>query len=400
MAWNHRSAVVAMAVAIQLVDGVFNAPVAPDDLLAVSVPNNNFESITADDPTATGAVWKANRIYLGKTGTAGATIPLRGPGGAAPPLANAWPVGRIFQSAGFTEIRNGAAIAGVFQAGSTTTALNLAAAASGVDDLYIGAPIQTANVGTGFRATTLISDYNGTTKVATIPETIVAPAAGVAYTIPAYLSYQLGTMSTSPPKLCVSIWRDKKRYDYHSWRPTSFSLDCPVTNEANSVFPSADFSGRGTPAGVADDVTPLLPQSILNVPVPACRGGKFIFDRVKIGHQSVRFAINIDVGAASNQNQDAGQDGYEITSGNRSISLDLNQMAVADLDLDARVDNQTIMPILSTWGAGAGNRMGLLLPNNVLDPFSPGDRNGFVNLTGDAAPVDTDKSAAFTIWWA
>jgi hypothetical protein len=138
---------------------------------------------------------------------------------------------------------------------------------------------------------------------------------------------------------------------------------------------------------------------MLNIPIPAARGGKFLMDRVKLGHQSIRFTESVDVAAASNQNQDAGQDGYDITGGNRAISLDVNQMAVADFDLEARVDNQTIIPILSTWGMGIGNRFGLLLPNNVLDPMSPGDRNGFVNLTGDAAPTDVDKSAAFTIWW-
>lgn len=389
-----------MAVAIQLVQGVFTPPVAPADLVAVSVPNNNFEAITADDPTATGAIWRAKRIYLGKTGTAGCTIPLRGPGGAAPPLANAWPQGRFFQSAGWAEIRNAAPIAGVTQAGSTPSTIVLAAAANPADDIYIGAPLQMAAFGTGFRATTLIQDYDGAGKIATIPETVVAPGAGVAYTIPAYLSYVLGTMSTSPPLLSISIWRDKKRYDYRDWRPTSFSVDMPVTNEANGVFPSVDVSGRGVPAGIVDEAAPVLPDSILNIPVPACRGGKFIFDRTKIGHQMLRFAINVDVAAASNQNQDRGQDGYDITSGNRSISLDLNQMNVTDLDVETRVDNQTELPILSTWGAGAGNRMGMILPNNVLDPLSPGDRNGFVNLTGDAAPVGVDKSAAFTIWWA
>ena len=401
MAWNHRSAVVAMAIAIQPVAGVFTAPAAPADLIAVSVPNNNFESITADDPTATGAIWRNRRIYLGRRGTAGATIPLRGPGGAAPPAANAWVPGRVFQSAGFAEVINAAPIAGVTQAGSTSTAIVLAAAASAVDDMYLGAPLQMADIGTGFRATTLVQDYAGATKTATLPETLAgAPAAGAAYTIPAYLSYVLGTMTSAPPLLSISIWRDKKRYDYKDWRPTAFSIDMPVTNEANTVFPSIDFSGSGVPAGVADASSPVLPDSILNVPVAACRGGKFVLDRVKLGHQQLRFALNIDVAAASNQNQDQGQDGYDITSGNRSIDLDLNQMNVTDLDLETRIANQTSVPILSTWGAGAGNRFGMLLPNNVLDDFSPGDRNGFVNMTGNAAPVDADKSAAFTIWWA
>lgn len=398
MAWNHRTAVVAMGIAIQSAAGVFEEPAAPDDLVGVSVPNNAYEVITADDPTATGAVWRAKPIYLGKTGTAGATIPLRGPGGASPPDANEWPVGRILQAAGFTEVRNATAITDT-SAGGTTSSITLEAGSNAADDFYLGYPIQHANFGeAGFRATTMVQDYDGTTKVATIPETVTAPATGD-YTIPPFLAYVLGTMTTVPPLLSVSIWRDKKRYDYLDWRPTSLSIDVPVTNDANQVFPSIDFSGRATPHQVVDEDAPTLPSSILNVPVPPARGGKFVLDRVKLGHQSIRFALNVDTAAPSNQNKDQGQDGYEITSGTRQISLDLNQMNVTDLDIDARVDNQTVLPILSTWGLGAGNRWGLLLPNNCLQAHSPGDRNGFVNLTGDAAPVDVDKSASLAVWW-
>lgn len=400
MAWNHRSAVVAMAVCIQLVEGVYTPPTLPDHIVAVSVPNNNYESITADDPTATGAVWRSRRIYLGRTGTSGATIPIRGPGGAAPPALNTWPVGFFFQAAGCAEIRQAAPAIEAFQAGSSTVAVVLANTRSAVDDTYIGTPITFAEAGTGFRATTLIQDYTGATRTANLGETLgAAPAAAGAYTIPAHLSYRLGTLTTAPPLLSMVIWRDGKAYRYKDWRPTSFSVDEPVTNEANSVFPSIDVSGKCTPAGVADEVGPLVPDSVLAISPAACRAGKWCLDRTKLGHQSTRFVINVDVGAPSNQNADAGQDAYVITGGNRSVTLDVNDMAVADFDFETRVDNQTIMPILSTWGAGAGNRFGMILPNVVLDPFNPGDRNGFVNLTGDAQPTDVGNSMAFTIWW-
>lgn len=399
MAWNHASAIVAMAVCIQPVAGVFTAPTIPDHLIAVSVPNNNFEAITADDPTATGTIWKSKRVYLGKSGTAGASLPLRGPGGAAPPLANIWPVGYILQAAGYSEVRNGAAIPAVFQAGSTTNTVVMAAGSNATDDFYVGLPIQFAAIGTGFRATTLISKYNGTTKTATVPETIVAPVAGDAYTIPPYLAYVLGTISSAaPPRLSVRIYRDKKIYDYKDWRPTSLTFDEAVTNEANTVFPSLDFSGKGTPAGVSDGTTPNL-DTVLAVPVAPGRGGKFVMDRVKLGHQSTRFTLQIDVNAPSNRNADAGQDSYEITSGTRSIELDLDQMAVTDFDIESRIDNQTALAVLDTWGLGAGNRFGSLMPNVVLDPFSPGDRNGFVSLTGNAQMNVNDKSHGFAIWW-
>lgn len=401
MAWNHKTRVVAMAVAIQAVAGTFTDPTSAG-IIPVSPPTNGEDIISTEDPTATGTVWTAPRVYLGKTANAGATAPLRGPGGSAPFAANSWGQGLILQAAGFAEVRTAAAIAGVLQAGSTTTALNLAAGSSATDDFYIGMPIQTALIGTGaVKGTSLITDYNGTSKVALIGETLAsAPAAGVAYTIPPNVTYQLGTLSTSPPLLSITIWRDKKRYDYYDVRVTQLTIDMPVSNEANQVYPSIEFALKGLAMPVTDVAsTPVVPASLLTT-IPPYRNGKFAMDRVSLGHQSTRFQIAAEVAGASNAHQVQGQDAYEVMSGTRTMDLDLNQMAVTDFNIDTRVDNQTTIPIMSLWGLGAGNRFGNLVSEVVLDPLNnPGDRNGFVNLTGNAAFVGVDKSATLTLWW-
>lgn len=401
MAWNHRTRVLAMAFAIQVSAGTFIQPAASTDLIPVGNVTNQVNPITATDPTATGSVWESNRVYFGKTATIGGTIPLRGPGGAAPPAANAWVPGRVFQSGGWAEVRKAATSTAAVAAGSTTTTIVLANTESAVDDFLLGAPVQHAAIGTGFLATSLISDYVGATKTATLPETLGgAPVAATSYIIPAYLSYVLGTLTTANPYLSVSIWRDKKRYDYRDFQPESIAIQVPVANEANTSFPDATFSGKAIPQAVVDEAAPLLPSSVLAIPIAPARGGKFYLDRVKLGHQNTTFTATTTVAAASNQNQAAGQDAYDIVSGTRAIALDLNQMAVSDFDITAREDNQTVMPLFETWGLGLGNRWGLIVPNMCLDPFSPGDRNGYVNLTGNAYTTDIDKSAALTIWWA
>jgi hypothetical protein len=389
-----------MAVALQVTVGTFVQPSTATDLMAVANPTNTTAIVSADDATATGAVWESKRVYLGKQSTLGATFPMRGPGGANPPAANAWPMGRVFQSGGWAETSKNAATNAVLVAGSTTTALALANTESATDDFLVGYPIQQASVGAGFQQTTLIQDYVGATKVASLAETMgVAPAAGAAYVIPKCLVYQLGTLTTPPPVLSISIWRDKKRYDYRDWTPSSIAINIPVANEANTSFPDITFTGRGTIVTVVDDVTPVMPTSILSVSPPPARNGKFYLDRVKLGHQNLSFTEAATLAAASNQNQAAGQDGFDIISGTRTTSMDLNQMAVADFDLHGREDNQTTMPVMSTWGLGSGNNFGFIEPNIQLNPFSPGDRNGYVNLTGDAVTVDVDKSAALAIWW-
>lgn len=401
MSWNHRSRVLAMAFAVQTGAGVFNQPSSATDLIGVSNVTNTVASVETADPTVTGAIWDANRVYLGKTATIGGTIPLRGPGGAAPPALGTWVPGRILQSGGWAEVRKAATSTAAVAAGSTTTAIVLAGTESAVDDFLIGAPIQHAAIGTGFLATTLISDYVGASRTASIAETLgAAPVAATNYTIPAYLSYVLGTLTTGQVYLSVSIWRDKKRYDYRDFQPASIAFTVPVANDANTSFPDATFSGKAIPQAVVDDTTPLLPQATVNVPIPPARGGKFYLDRVKLGHQQNSFTVTTTVAAASNMNQAAGQDGYDIVGGSRAVAMDLNQMNVTDFDLTAREDAQTVMPMMETWGMGAGNRWGFIVPNLCVDPFSPGDRNGYVNLTGNAYTVDIDKAAALTLWWA
>jgi hypothetical protein len=400
MAWNHRSRVIAMAVAIQVSAGTFIQPNTTTDLIAGSSITNSHEAITAEDPTATGAIWEGNRVYLGKVATVGATLPLRGPGGATPPALNAFVPGRIMQSAGWAEIRKAAANTGALAAVGTATTLTLANTESAVDDFLVGAPIQHTVIGTGFKQTSLVTDYVGSTKVATLGETMGSNATnGSNYTIPAYLSYVLGTLTTAPPVLSISVWRDKKRYDYRDWAPTSLAVNIPVGNEANTGFPDITFSGRATVQAIVDEASPILPSSILAIPVPPARNGKFYLDRVKLGHQSLSFTESATVAAQSNQNQAAGQDAYDILSGSRATAIDLNQMAVTDFDLHAREDAQTVVPVLSTWGAGSGNNWGFVQPAIALDPFSPGDRNGYVSITGNAVTIDIDKSAALTLWW-
>jgi hypothetical protein len=401
MTWNHRDKLFAMGVVIQPTPGVFVLP-GQADLVGVANPDAGTDMQSTQDPTQTGSVWDANRIYLGQTGTGGGTIPLRGPGGAAPPAANTFPLGRIMQACGFAEIIKAAGGAPTAHpAGSTTTSLALANTESAVDDIFIGVPIASGSVGVGVRSTTMIRDYVGATRTALLAETLgTAPAAGSNYQFPASMTYLLGTLTTPPPLLSISVWRDRRRYDFRDCVISSWSIDVPVANEANQGFPSIQFAFKGVP--LDDDgtvkTTPTLPTSLLNIPVPPAKGGKFFLDKVKLGHASTKFSITLETGAASNQNQDAGQDGYDILSGSRTIEFDLNQMDVADFDVGSRVKNQTLLSLLDTWGGGAGNCMGLMVQNLVLDPLKPGSRNGYVSLTGNGAPTDVDKAVALSFW--
>lgn len=400
MVWNHRDKLSAMAVTIQAVPGTFNTPNTTTDLIAAANIENGPEMISAPDPTQTGTVWDQPRTRLGKTGTGGATIPLRGPGGGAVPAANAWAFGRLMQACGFTELRLAAAVPAALQTGSTTSALVLANTESAVDDFLVGHPIQQVNIGTGFRKTSIVRDYVGSTKTAHLAETLgVAPIAAAAYIRPAFIGYLLGTLITAPPLLSISVWRGRRRYDYRDCVITGWALDTPVANESNQSSPALQFQFKGTPLPSTTEVAPALPSALVQVPVPPVKAGKFFLDKIMLGHAGAKVNINLETGAAPNQNQDAGQDGQDILGGSRNVELDLNQMDVADFDIEARENSQVNLPYLSTWGLGVGNDIGLMIPNVVLDDSRPNGRNGYVGLSGQAQPTDVDKSIALAFWY-
>lgn len=392
---GHKENIAAFGVTIQPTPGTFNAPNSTTDIMAVSVPDNGEDPITADDDTLTGSLWSSPRQFLGSRGRAGATARLRGPGGATPPAANAWPLGRILQAAGFTENRLAAAITGTAQTNAATDMIKLAAAESAVDDFYKGYPISHAGIGAGIRAYSMIREYTGTTKEAEIMETLGAAIATGSYTIPAGLHYVLSTGLTLPLLSC-SVWRHKKRYNYRDCALSSFALNIPVSNDAQTDSPSVEFAMVGVPTTVIDEDAPALASSLLT-PIPPAKAGKFALHKKLIGHQTLRLEFGLESGAPPNQNFDAGQESYEILSGSRTVTLDVNQQLQTALDLKGLTDAQTAVAIQSIWGLGVGNRFAVGIPNVLLNPLNPAGRNGFVGMQGDAAVSDVDKSVAISL---
>lgn len=391
---GFKENVTALGVTIQPIAGTYNEP-GVNDLIAVSSPDNGSDAITGEDPTLIGSVWTAPRMFLGRRGRAGATFALRGPGGSAPPAANANVWGRILQGVGFTEIINPTPITGT-AAGGSTSSIVLAAGSSPIDDFFMGYPIQHANIGSGrVKGTALIRDYIGSTRTAVLSETLGSAVTAGQYTIPAFLAYVLST-AASVPLLSACVWRHRKVYGYRDCAVSSFAINVPVSNDQATEVPTIEFSLTGVPVAEKDMVAPALSSALLTPP-PAAKGGKFTFNGVKRGHQTLRMEFGLESGAPPNQNFDAGQESYELLSGSRTMSVDLNEQLVADLDIAALVDNQTLVPIQSGWGSQAGQSFMLGLFNGLLDPFNPTPRNGFVGLAGSATPNDADRALSLVM---
>jgi hypothetical protein len=149
-----------------------------------------------------------------------------------------------------------------------------------------------------------------------------------------------------------------------------------VANEANTSFPDMTFSGKALIQAVVDDTTPVLPNAIARVPMPPARGRQVLHRqgqaRPPADHLHRRTTT---VGAASNQNQAAGQDAYDIVGGNKARSRWISTRWRSPTSTSqTREDNQTVVPLMETWGLGVG-QLGSAssgIPNMVLDPFSHG----------------------------
>lgn len=391
---GHKDNISSMGVTIQPTPGTFNPP-AQADLIPCGIPDAGFDTISAEDDTQTGTLWGSPRQFLGSKGRAGATAKLRGPGGAAVPAAGAWPLGRILMAAGFSEVRNAAAITNAVQANAVTDMVKLDAGANAADDFYKGMPISHAGIGTGMRSFSMIREYAGATKLAQLMETLGVAITAGNYTIPPSLSYILST-GLSIPLLSCSVWRHKKRYDFRDCALSSFAINIPVGNQQNTDLPTVEFSMSGIDHAEADQDALALLDGVLTPPPPA-KAGKFALAGVKIGHQSLRLEFGLETGAPPNQNFDEGQEPSEILSGTRTVNLDINQQLAATLDVRALWKAQTPISVLSTWGLGTGNKFVAGIANVALDAPTIAGRNGFVGLQGNAAVLDIDKAIALAV---
>lgn len=98
--------------------------------------------------------------------------------------------GRVIQACGFSATTTGSAITGTAQAGSAGS-ITLAAGASSTNDIYNGMVISITS-GTGSGSSGIITDYVGSTKVATVQKTTAAftPDNTSVYSIAANVAYK------------------------------------------------------------------------------------------------------------------------------------------------------------------------------------------------------------------
>lgn len=167
--------------------------------------------------------------------------------------------GRVIQACGFSATTTAAAVTGTAQAGSAGS-ITLAAGASATDDIYNGMVISITS-GTGSGSSGIITDYVGSTKVATVQKTTATftPDNTSVYSIAANVAYKPVSDTFSSVSIYYNI--DGVLHKVTGCRGT-FTINGQV-----GEIPTLDFTMTGIYNAPTDTAAPAATYSNQAVPV-------------------------------------------------------------------------------------------------------------------------------------
>lgn len=308
---------------------------APADIMIAYDVQPGNENYTLANPETTGGVDRPGDAVLGRSRSVSFNVILRGPGGSAPPSADAFVLGRILRAARMTEIVQSTPLLASTALGgaSTSTSIVLPAGASSVDDFYNALPVLLSDQGTGVKRLSMVRDYNGTSKVATMMETFTAPpAANVS--VPAFLGYRY---DAAAPELWLSVdwWLDKKRYKMVNGVVSSFQLNFNVSNNGDTSFTFAAVTITG-------DVHPSTPEVDEDSPIVGQGGAMPVFNDAdwwlankSICGSSLVVDFNIQTDRAPCPTRQSGGEAPQIVSVSRMATPTINEVLLATQDYNA-----------------------------------------------------------------
>jgi len=377
----------AIAIAKQSSAGTWGSPTT-SDLVPCANLSWTPNAITADNPEYTGSINRVGPGVFGATYEVSATFLIRGPGGSSPPSANAFILGRVLQSLGFTEQVIATAIPAAPEALSagSTTGFTMGAGATGTQDLYKALAVKVPFLGTSPDDLTMIRSYSAA-KAAVIGETATGTITGN-YQIPKQLAYTLAGTGT-PPSLSLSLWEGARRYDFIDAVPSSGKLTFPTAGRESVDFAKLEATFACDLYAYADDPAPSIPS--LGA-VPAFRDGKLFVAQKAMGGSSVSIDLGLKVAYPPNPNKTSGSDSPQLTETRRTISLDLNQEAKSYQDLLALATGQLYYPIEGLFGFYPGNYVGFIATDARFNFQKSNEGGDFVTTSGEAWIDGPDKT--------
>lgn len=382
----------AVAIAIQAVADTFTTPIQPADLMPVSQLSLRIDGITIANDEYTGSSMRNGDAVAGKRVTLSYRIKMRAPGGASPPAANAFLLGRVLQAAKMTELLTTAAIPAAPEAlgaGSTTTSATLGITAAATADLYKALPLLLSSKGATFKQQlTAIRSYSAA-KAAALPETLGAVPTGN-YQIPKSVAYLRSNSSADPVQLSQSVWLGGNRYDLKNCALTQCQFVVPVSAQ-QAQYPEIQVTYDCTISAYTNEAAPAVAS--LGA-IPLFKDGEQHLAMFEIGGQTFTVDLGITGEAPPNPNKPDGTDPSQLVGSTARLSVRRQQYAKNVFDSMALADAQSQHPFYAMWGTGSGTIVQVLVPDARFNYPSPDLGGNFVMEDGELLIDALDRSVA------
>jgi hypothetical protein len=350
--------------------GVDPTPVVGSNALLVEAPSAFPDLRSTQTNEVTSTLDNRGPIPAGAQGRLSFGLNLKHSGTAGTPPEAGVPL----RACGMAELITAAAVTGTCQSGSTSSTIKLAAGASAVDDAYNGMPINTTG-GTGSGQTAYITDYVGSTKVATIsPAWTVTPDNTTTYSIPINVRY--APVSSALEYVTAYLYENRadagqSRLNKLLGAQGSWSLSMGVRGLAK-----LQFNFLGLPVAPSDVSAPGSPTYQSSLPQPWLAATTYLGD-VSSRANSINLDFGANVQVADAPDASLGFDVAGITGRQVAGTINPPKTLQSSINPFSLWQNSTGKPFVTKWGPSAGNQIAIIIPSARLTGVSDADVNGF-----------------------
>lgn len=285
----------------------------------------------------------------------------------------------LLKACGFAETVIAAAVTGTAQAGASGS-ITLAAGASAVDDFYCGTKISLTG-GTGSGQSNYITDYNGTTKVATVLAAwSTPPDATSEYSIGAAVVY--APISASFPSLTCYYNLDGELHELNGVRgAVKFGL-------SPGGMPMLSFEMTGIRVAPSASAAPTCDWSDFKVPIPVNAANASAFSLH--GYAATVSKFDLDLANQVTYRNVIGQETVELTDRAPSGSITLDMPAIGTKDFHDIIYDHGTGAAHFVLGSTAGSIIQVLAPQTQLLQPQITDVDGIASLQCGLRLLPTD----------
>lgn len=353
-----------------------------NSILTKELAINTFQGNTVDLNYDKPYIGNDKSLYTAPYTTLSFNVDLAGAGTAG--VAPAY--GALLRACGMEEIVNATAVTGTAQAGASTT-ITLHVGASASDDAYNDLLI-TLTGGTGSGQTRRITDYNGTTKVATVyPAWTTPPDATSTFSIDAQVVY--APVSDGFESVYFYFYLDGV---LHKAAGSRGSVSYQLAREA---LPMLQFNFTAQRVAAAADANPTANFAPFIEPLPVNNANTP--ELLVHGYATCTESISADVANSVVYRNVINCDNVLITDRAPTMNVAIEHPAIGDKNYDAIIAAHTAGEVYVVHGTQAGGIVRIDMPRVQLTNPQVSDSDGIAVLTmdGRVLPSDTGNDELF-----